>query len=161
MDIWIPFESCSSSLILKKNKSTGQKGLFTTKAFKKDEVIEKFGYKEILSRPSYLTIQKSESEHLVLTPEYIQYLNHSCNPNCFPDLDRFNIVALKDIHQDEELRYFYPSTEWTMDRPFICECNSDQCLKHIYGADQLLWSILSNYQLSHFIEQKKREFSGH
>ncbi|VDB93002.1 Bgt-4417-2, partial [Blumeria graminis f. sp. tritici] len=34
----------------------------------------------------------------------------------------------------QELTFFYPSTEWSMDQPFDCDCRSQDCLGRISGA---------------------------
>lgn len=54
------------------------------------------------------------------------YINHSCAPNVAMDVDRMVVRALEDIAIGEELSFFYPSTEWEMEQPFECWCNSDK-----------------------------------
>ena len=108
-------------------------------------------------RDSYLTIQIGDAQHIAVEPEYLQFLNHSCDPNCFPDFEKGELIALKKIETGEELRYFYPSTEWSMDRPFLCNCESDRCLSMINGAKYLPIETLSKYQISSYILTKKSE----
>ena len=90
----------------------------------------------------------------MLTPEFLQYINHSCSPNVFFDTKNMVVIALRKIEIGEEFSFFYPSTEWSMDRGFDCLCKSENCLKYIQGAAHLPPEILAEYQLSEYIEEK-------
>src|SRR5262245_19905850 len=74
-----------------------------------------------LAAPTYQTIQISDTDHIEELG-VIAYLNHSCLPNTLVDTTAFTITAARDIAAGEELNFFYPSTEWEMDRPFVCLC---------------------------------------
>jgi len=106
-------------------------------AFAEGDVLAPFGARETLETPTYLTVQTGPDTHILLAPEHLQYINHSCDPNVFFDTDRMEIRALRAIAPGKEIRFFYPSTEWTMDRPFDCLCGTSACLGRIAGADQL------------------------
>ena len=116
------------------------------------QVLSKFGAKEILDRPSYLTLQINQSQHIMLDPEWLQYINHSCDPNLFFNYEKGEAIVLKPIQAGEEIAFFYPSTEWSMDRAFDCHCKSWNCIGRIQGAEFLSSDILSNYQLSPYIQ---------
>ena len=118
------------------------------------EVICKFGNKEILDRPNYLTVQIGDSQHIMLDPEYLHYINHSCSPNVFFDTENMVLIALRNIEIGEEFTFFYPSTEWSMDRGFDCICQSENCLEYIQGAAHLPLNVLTKYELSDYIKQK-------
>ena len=135
------------------NNENRRKSLHTKVSMKKDEVITKFASHKTLSKPNYLTVQIAEEEHIELEPKILQYTNHSCEPNVFFDTSLFNYIALKNINANEELVFFYPSTEWKMDEAFNCLCGHKNCLKSIKGAAYLSKEILVKYQLSHFIHQ--------
>ncbi len=105
-------------------KTTGNKSLNTTIELKCGEVVSKFGHKEILDKPNYLTVQIIDHQHIMLAPEYLQYINHSCNPNVLFDIKNMVLIALRNIEIGEEFTFFYPSTEWSMDRGFNCICQS-------------------------------------
>ncbi|MGK7904081.1 MAG: SET domain-containing protein-lysine N-methyltransferase [Hormoscilla sp.] len=64
----------------------------------------------------------------MLDPDFLQYINHSCAPNVFFDTSDLFLRALSKIEIGEELTFFYPSTEWSMDRQFDCLCQSKDCL---------------------------------
>jgi SEC-C motif-containing protein len=131
-----------------------QKLLRSKKDFKKGDILSSLAKSIRGKEVTYLTIQLFENEHISLRPEYLQYINHSCNPNSFFDLDSLNLIAIKDIKIGEELTFFYPSTEWEMVQPFDCFCKSENCLGRIEGASKIKINILKKYQLSSFITRK-------
>ena len=81
-------------------------------------------------------------------------INHSCDPNVFFDTTKMEVVCLKHIQPGEEFRFFYPSTEWEMSQPFVCNCGSSNCLQLISGAAQLSDDTLAKYRLSDFIAKQ-------
>lgn len=134
--------------------TTGSKSLQATTEFGPGQVISDFGPKEVLDRPNYLTVQVGDGQHILLDPEFLQYINHSCAPNVFFDTKKMVVTALRKIEIGEELTFFYPSTEWSMDRGFDCLCQSEDCLGSIQGAAHLPLEVLSKYQFSKYIWQK-------
>ncbi|MBK9271114.1 MAG: SET domain-containing protein [Saprospiraceae bacterium] len=155
---WVPLTQCNKSIELRINPSNQQKGLFAKRFCKEGEVLQKFGASVILDSPTYLTIQINDQQHIELQPEFLQYLNHSCSPNCFPDPDSFQLIALTDINAGEQLCYFYPSTEWKMDQAFDCFCHSADCFQSIKGAYSIDLSKLLRYKISNHILRKKSEY---
>lgn len=135
---------------------TGHHGLLANKNYEAGACIAAFGASEILSSPNRYTVQKSAHEHIILDPLYLQYLNHSCDPNCFFDFQQGKLIAIKSIMQDEPLTFFYPSTEWDMDEPFQCLCGSVKCLGMIEGASRINKNTLRNFWLSPFIQSMLR-----
>jgi SET domain len=136
------------------NKVTKQKSLHAVKAFQPGEVISVFSAREVLTVPTYLTVQTGDSVHITLEPQFLQYINHSCNPNVFFDTQAMELVALRTIQPLEEFSFFYPSTELDMAQPFVCFCGSKQCLQNIRGARHIATHILRNYRLTKFIQSK-------
>ncbi|KUR73018.1 hypothetical protein AQZ52_07430 [Novosphingobium fuchskuhlense] len=126
-------------------------------AIGKDEVLAQFGARETLATPNYLTVQTGPETHILLAPEHLQYINHSCEPNVFFDTTRMEIIALRDIAAGEECTFFYPSTEWTMDRAFDCLCGSSACLGRIAGADMLDADALERYAFNQHILDRLAE----
>ena len=142
---WAEIQECGT---------TGNKSLHSTIKFIPGQVMCKFGTKKSLARPNYLTVQISDHQDIMLSPEFLQYINHSCAPNVFFDSsDRF-LKAIDKIEIGEELTFFYPSTEWLMDRAFHYHCQSKNCLGTIRGAAYLLLEILTKYQLAQHIQQR-------
>jgi hypothetical protein len=133
---------------------TGNKSLKATISFVSGDIIFAFGAKERLTEPTYLTVQLNEQEHILIAPEFLQYINHSCNPNVFFDTTDRVITCLRKIEAGEEITFFYPSTEWSMVQEFDCYCKTQKCLGRIQGALHLHPAILQAYQLSDYIKQK-------
>ncbi len=101
--------------------------------------------------PSYLTVQLDAGTHLLPEPVFLQYVNHSCDPNVSFDMSLLALVALRDLRAGEELTYFYPSTELTMAQPFDCACGTAACVGRIAGASAMPRDVLARYVLSPFI----------
>jgi len=137
------------------NKKNGQRQLHTLCAFQRGDVITEFSASEVLTTPSYLTVQVGIDKHILLSPVDLQFCNHSCVPNVFFDTTTMQVVALREIAQDEELSFFYPSTEWTMAQPFQCYCSHPSCLGLIEGAAFIPKDILDQYRLTDFVLQQR------
>lgn len=137
-----------------KNTITGQHQLSASKPFAAGEMICDFGAGEITDTPTYLTVQLGVDRHITLKPDFLQYINHGCDPNMFFDTTTMKLVALKPIAAGEEFRFFYPSTEWEMAQPFVCQCGAPNCLQLIQGASFLSTETLSQYRLTDFIKQQ-------
>jgi len=139
---------------IRKDVSTNTRSLFAKRAFGVNEVISGFYWTDICSEPNYLTIQIGEHQHVELLPSFLECTNHSCDPNTFFDIDRRQLVCIKPVEKGEELTFFYPSSEWDMDRPFNCKCGSKQCIGYIAGAKHLTKMQIANFRFTNFIQQK-------
>ena len=136
------------------NTSTNQKSLHATIAIKPGEVLSKFHAGITQSYATYLTVQTGVDTHITLQPEFLQYINHGCDPNVFFDTTSMELICLKPLQPGDELTFFYPSTEWDMSQPFVCNCKSPNCLQLINGASHLDQSTLNKYHLTDFIKQQ-------
>ena len=136
------------------NSNTGEKSLHACKFFDVADTLCAFGADKIMDTPTYLTVQTGEDKHITLDPEFLQYINHSCNPNVFFNTTSMELVALKEIQPGDELMFFYPSTEWKMEQPFDCFCGTHQCLHRIQGAFYLTGEEAGRYKLTDFIFKK-------
>lgn len=139
------------------NKITGQKALLAATRFYPGDVICRFHAGSIHSTPTYLTVQTGDDKHITLQPEFLQYINHSCDPNVFFDTTTMELVCIKPMETGDEFTFFYPSTEWDMAQPFECHCGSTNCLGTINGAAKLSKEVLENYKLTDYIREKKRK----
>ncbi len=77
-----------------------------------------------------------DTDHLVAE----DFINHSCSPNTWLDIERRWFIALRDISRGEEITYHYLTTEWDMEvwgADFRCACGSPDCLGHIRGFKYL------------------------
>ena len=96
------------------------------------------------SNPSQSHLQEEEKQqhhqHINLNSDLL-YANHSCTPSLVFDTGRMEarVVADRPLRVGDELTFFYPSTEWEMDRPFRCRCGAGEgtCLGWIDGAKVL------------------------
>ena len=66
-----------------RNTATGQQQLSSLQAYQPGDVLCSFHAGETVSTPTYLTVQVGIDKHITLRPEFLQYINHSCDPNVF------------------------------------------------------------------------------
>ncbi|CAE6412791.1 unnamed protein product [Rhizoctonia solani] len=117
-------------------------GLLAVKHFKAGQIITHLtGTTQ--TKKSWSSVQSGiePDDHIELNSVLV-YINHSCSPNTAFDLsssnkEEWNLRALRDIQVEEELSFFYPSTEWDMDQGFQCRCQAKNCLGYIRGAKDL------------------------
>lgn len=139
---------------MRQKLSNEQNALFALQAFQPGEMIAEFWAGTISSEPTYLTVQVDIGKHITLQPEFLQYINHSCEPNVFFDTSLMKLLALREIRKGEEMVFFYPSTEWQMTQSFNCYCGSRNCLGDIRGAAYLTEDVWKQYRLTDFIQQQ-------
>jgi hypothetical protein len=146
--------------VVRQNIDNNQKAFFAQRTYAPGQVVADFSAGNILSEPTYLTVQVDANKHIMLQPEHLQYINHSCDPNVFFDTYTMKVVALKPIEEGDEMTFFYPSTEWNMAQPFKCYCGSSKCLGEIRGAAHIDPQILRTYTLTRFIQQQLHDRSS-
>jgi hypothetical protein len=139
------------------NNETNQKALFATIAFKPGDVITNFSADKIQKYATYLTVQTGVNTHITLKPAFLQYINHSCSPTVFFNTTTMELVCLQAMQPGDELTFFYPSTEWEMAQPFVCNCGTAACIQLINGASHLSVETLSKYKLTDFIRQQVKQ----
>ncbi|PGH14731.1 hypothetical protein AJ79_02897 [Helicocarpus griseus UAMH5409] len=125
----------------------------------------------LASAKDYSTVQISRSDHIRLNSDLL-YCNHSCDPNVrfvtstlaspnggleMPVSGAIEVWSTRDIPAGEELRFFYPSTEWEMAQPFECSCGAEKCLGMVDGAKKVPTEVLRRYWLSGHIESLVNE----
>ncbi|MBN8655156.1 MAG: SET domain-containing protein [Anaerolineae bacterium] len=120
--------------------------LTTKQNYKKGEVICSMASENITNKPNRFTVQIARDRHTHVGK--LAALNHSCDPNVILDTENMEMVAARDIEKGEELYFFYPSTEWQMDAPFICLCGSTNCINVVAGARFLPLSTLERHYLN-------------
>lgn len=120
--------------------------LTTKQKYSKGEVICSMPSENITDKPNRFTVQIGRDKHTHVGK--LAALNHSCDPNVILDTENMEMVAARDIEKGEELYFFYPSTEWQMDAPFICLCGSANCINVVAGARFLPLSTLERHYLN-------------
>lgn len=146
--------------VVRQNIDNNQKAFFAQQKYEPGQVVAEFSAGKTLSRPTYLTVQVGIDKHIMLQPEHLQYINHSCDPNVFFDTHAMQVVALKPIAEGDEMTFFYPSTEWDMVQPFKCYCGTSRCLGEIRGASHINPQVLRSYTLTRFIQQQLHDRSS-
>ena len=150
----------TSQLGLFYDPATGQHSLRALQDLPQGAQLHTFGAREYVAQPTYLSVQVGDAAHIHLFPEFLQYINHSCAPNTFFDTVQGVVVALRDIAPQEEITFFYPSTEWSMTQPFTCLCGAAACLGRIQGAAYLNRQALRQYRFAGHIQQRLRRTLG-
>ena len=127
------------------------RSLITKQAYKKGEIICEIPTEKVVDKANRYTVQIGRERHTEVGK--LSALNHSCDPNVILDTENLQMVARRDIEQGEELSFFYPSTEWEMDAPFICLCGASNCIHVVAGARFLPLSTLENHYLNKHIRE--------
>lgn len=125
--------------------------LITKQAYTKGDVICMIPSENVMDKPSRFTVQIGRSVHTHVGK--LAALNHSCDPNVVLDTANMRMIARRDIAKGEELSFFYPSTEWEMQAPFICLCGAANCIHVVAGARFLPLSTLENHYLNEHIRE--------
>tara|TARA_R110000772_G_scaffold100306_15_gene200577 strand:+ start:1126 stop:1650 length:525 start_codon:yes stop_codon:yes gene_type:complete len=105
--------------------------------FAKGDVLDRFTG-EIGPELTQHSLQVSPGRHISGT-RFIGYISHGCDPNCGLDMQRQELVALRDIAADELIRIDYAATEDRLFTNFSCSCDAENCRDWIVGrmeADQ-------------------------
>lgn len=139
------------------NTDTNHHSLHACARFSTNEVITDFFAGSTQMYPTYLTIQTGIHKHITLEPAFLQYINHSCDPNVFFDTSAMKLLCLKPIEPGDEFCFFYPSAEWEMAQPFNCHCGFVDCLKLIKGAAYLTPELCIKYRLTNFISKQLKQ----
>jgi hypothetical protein len=111
----------------------------------------------MLDTPNYLTVQIGINQHILMSPEYLQFTNHSCNPNLLYNTTTMELECLRDISIGDEFAFFYPATEWKMSQKFECHCGEVDCIGLVQGAADTPIEILNQYKLTNFIHTMLKE----
>jgi SET domain-containing protein len=113
-------------------RSSAGLGLYATCPFKKGErIIEYVGRtltnaEEYSSRSKYLfEVNSRKTIDGAVRTNIARYINHSCKPNCEPEIERGHIYidALKNIKEGKELVYDYGEEYFNEHiKPYGCRC---------------------------------------
>lgn len=131
-------------------ESRGEHAVFATEAIPAGIVLLKFTGRPIdydqtlaLGNKESFALQVEKDLYIYLD-EPARYFNHSCEPNCGVQSD-LNLITLKDIQKNEELRWDYSTTmlehHWTMK----CACHKESCRKVVADFDRLPKALQQEY----------------
>lgn len=132
------------SLIKVRSSSISGTGLFAIAPIKKGTLLMKFEGLEISDKEANRLYEKENFDYLLQIsankflfldgPE--KFLNHSCSPNGAFLEKSGELIALRDIKENEEIFFDYSSNENT-DFELKCNCNSPECRKTILPFHKL------------------------
>jgi hypothetical protein len=128
--------------------------LIAGRAFALGETIHRLSGRDIRTTPTYQSIQIGPDSH-AFDLDIAAYMNHACDPSTIVDVEALSVVAARPIASGDELTFFYPSTEWDMDKPFVCRCNGPECLGYVAGAKYLAPEVLKRYFINPHILMMK------
>ncbi len=137
---------------LETSKTVPGKHLLATRAFKSGELIYRIDNYKLVNEANYQTIQVGPEQHIEELGA-LAYLNHSCHPSVIANTAELTVRACRDIASGEEVNFFYPSTEWKMDRPFICLCGAPECIRLVAGAFYVSLDVLGKYFINAHIRE--------
>jgi hypothetical protein len=141
-------QSLPTALAIDAPDGDDQRGLRARAALGAGEVIATFAPAALHAQPARMTLQVSADAHIELSPAWVGLVNHGCEPNAHFDVERSELVTLAPIQPGEEIRSFYPSTEWRLTSPFDCRCGSPRCLGRIEGAAAVPVERLREHRLA-------------
>jgi hypothetical protein len=125
----------------------------------KGEIVIASSPKEVTRERTWRTIQIDFNLHL--RNDLLDYVDHSCEPNCVFDVDRLALAALRPIRCGEAITFFYPGAEVELAMDFECHCGSRECIGHVKGgfyltAAQIRWALERGYCTRFMQEQFRR-----
>jgi len=63
----------------------------------------------------------------------------------------------RQLKEGDVLSFFYPSTEWEMDRGFVCLCGEQGCVGVVKGAKDMQREELKRWFVNGYIWELKEE----
>ena len=127
------------------------RSLATRRAFKSGDIICPIPTAALYDKPNQFTVQIGMDQHVEV--KELSSMNHACDPSVILDTTRLLVFAAKDLQAEDELTFFYPSTEWEMSSPFICLCGAPNCIHVVAGARFLPLSTLEGHFLNYHVRQ--------
>jgi len=117
---------------VKVKRSSAGLGLFAARPFKKGERIVEYTGRVISKEEEYTTrskylfeVRKNMTIDGAARSNFARYINHSCRPNCEPEIERGRVFieAIKNIKEGEELSYNYGKEYFNEHiKPKGCRC---------------------------------------
>ena len=112
------------------------------------EVVFECSRDEITSARTWRTIQVGFGRHV--KNQWLDYVDHSCEPNALFDVDRLAMVALGPIAPGQSITFYYPGAEVELAEGFVCHCGSPHCVGELRGGFYLTparmrWALERGY----------------
>jgi len=123
----------SDKIVCRKSLLCNGIGVFTKRVINKGEKIVEFTG-EPTSHSHYYTLQIGDNEHIGPSGGMDDYVNHSCNPNCYINFGDMTLIAIRKIKKGKELSFSYCTTDYDLgNSSFECKCGSKKCLGEVKG----------------------------
>lgn len=132
------------------NPITSAVRLVTSRSYAPGQLIQTISQYQITNIPTESSIQVGIDRHIEELG-ILAFLHHSCEPTVIVDTSTFEVFAARTIEKGETVTFFYPSTEWAMARPFICQCGARHCIGRVAGAKYLTIDQLARYFMNQHI----------
>jgi hypothetical protein len=89
------------------------------------------------------------------------YANDSCRPSLVFDMQRWEVRVSEafqgGLKEEDELTFFYPSTEWAMAQPLECGGGVEECVGQVSGARNMDRNVLERYRLNEHVTELLEE----
>ncbi len=84
------------------------------------------------SKITQFTLRVTDTLHLH-DPFFMGKVLHSCDPNCYVDMNARTFTAIKPIKAGDFVTMDYAQTEAVLYKPFRCSCGSANCRGWVRG----------------------------
>lgn len=133
--------------------------LVATTLIKGGETVLQCQTSEIEFYRTWRTVQIDHRQHI--KNEFLDFVDHSCDPNCVFDIATLSLRAIKTIVPEQSITFFYPGSEVELAQDFLCHCGHADCLEHIKGGFyltpmQMQWAMAKGYCTSFMQAQFSR-----
>lgn len=122
------------------NCSDRGEGIFTTKAFLRDDIVM-VGVIEKELQANHSHASQIGKDRYVFHAGLISKVNHSCTPNCGIHVNAsgaHDFIAMKTIGANEEVTFDYAMRNYGVDHfPAVCACGAAACRGCITGWQDL------------------------
>lgn len=102
--------------------------LIAAKIYQKNELLIDLKMAEALPSPDYTSIDLGDKH---VHHPFGRYINHSCNPTAYIDIEQKRVVALKSINPGDEITFNYLVSERQIVAPFDCNCGAENCIGRV------------------------------
>lgn len=107
-------------------------GVITLVSFKEGDLVCKWtGFH--LTNQTLHSLQHTEDKIFIHDNFFVGKFLHSCDPNCFLDMNEMSVYSLKTIRPFDKLTLNYNKTEKLLYQGFHCECGNENCLGWVAG----------------------------
>ncbi|MDX9864510.1 MAG: SET domain-containing protein-lysine N-methyltransferase [Anaerolineaceae bacterium] len=144
----------------------GGSGIFAREAVQEGELLTMWGG-QILTEEAYRLLPAERQNHGIQVWDFLyqvqlhpgtdpaDFFNHSCNPNAGLN-SPISLIALRDIHMDEEICFDYAMSDSSDYDQFICQCGAPQCRGKVTGQDWQIPELQKRYQgyFSPYLQQR-------